>query len=53
MTSLKVRDSLDSNKGKFIGLISLLTRTALEAEDSFDDIPEDVLKDLIRRYEEE
>jgi hypothetical protein len=42
MTSLRVRDSLDSNQGKIKSLISLLTRTALESEDSFDDIPEDV-----------
>jgi hypothetical protein len=34
-------------------LVSIILRTALESEDSFEEIPEDVLKDLIRRIEEE
>lgn len=34
-------------------IISLIVRTVLERKDSFDDIPEEVLNDLIRRFEAE
>lgn len=34
-------------------IISLIVRTVLERKDSFDDIPEEVLNDLIRRFEVE
>jgi hypothetical protein len=32
-------------------IISLIVRTVIERKDSFDDIPEEVLNDLIRRFE--
>jgi hypothetical protein len=49
---LRVSDSI---RFRLTGLqvVSIILRTALESEDSFEDLPEEVLKDLIRRFEEE
>jgi hypothetical protein len=46
-------DSLESRRLKVTGpaVVSLIVRTALECEDSFDDIPEEILNDLIGRLE--
>jgi hypothetical protein len=47
-------ETTDRPNRKIIGpaFISLIARKILEREDSFDDIPEEVLNDLIRRLEE-
>lgn len=48
-------EEIESCKSKITGpaIVSLIARTALEQKDSFDDIPEGVLNDLIRRFETE
>jgi hypothetical protein len=52
---LKVDDSLESYRRKITpaAAVSLIVRTILERNDSFDNIPEDILKDLKKRLEYE